>query len=157
MSASVTIAIRAGADLATEPFEDRDPALAAAWRGAQQTGALDGGLAIDSDGTTLSYVDVWDHVDGLLLAWLQGLDALDQGADEAVVVFPDTRVECELERRGDNHAHIEYEDVRATVDRQALRTALTDAAQRLVGMASRHGVKTPAIEQLRRLTAELGG
>lgn len=148
MNAKVTISIRLGADLVEEPFHGAATQLDAAMRACEASGSIDGGLSIEVDGHQLCYPDIWDHVDGLLLAWTRALDEIRAGASEAVAVFPDTRVECELRRIGDNAVSIEYEDVAATVAMAPLQEALNAAAMRICAVAARHGVSTAALAQL---------
>lgn len=150
MSASVTIAIRAGATLLSESEASESSLVGPAFAYAADLGAIDGGLDIVCEGQRVSWPDVWDHVDGMLVAWLVALDELSAGAAEATAVFPDTRVECELRRVDDNRVAIEYEDVAATVDRAALQHALRAAAGRLLELTQAYGLKTDSLQALQQ-------
>jgi hypothetical protein len=149
LSAHVTIAIRVGPELVPEPFSAGDPRIVEALSGVATDGYVDGGLDIVVQGQRLSWADVWDHVDAMLLAWLQALDEIAGGHPTALAVFPDTRVECELSRAGDKGVQIEYEDVDAVVDLQPLRDAIGDAAARLLELAATHSASSPALDKLR--------
>ena len=148
MKVSVTIAIRSGATLLSEPYGTDDPRLATAFAEANQLGWLDGGLDIHTEAERLSWNDVWDHVDGMLLAWIEAIDAIAAGKPDAIAVFPDTKVECEMMAVGDKNVQIEYEDVAATVDVQALQDGLLAATERLLAIATAHDTTTPALKQL---------
>jgi hypothetical protein len=138
--------LRVGADLVAEPFA-ADAALAGVVAAARRDDALDGALdLVDTDQPTkpLCRAEYWDRLDGLLLAWIAVVETLGAGADQGVIVFPDTRIEATLTRDGDR-VHVRYEDVDVTVALDALATALSDAAARLVGIV---GAETSALRSL---------
>ena len=148
----VRIALRVGSDLREEPHSSSDKALTSALRDGDGQG-VDGGLDILFEGQRVSWSDLWDRVDGALLAWLEALDAITGGAAEAIAELPDTRVEILLTGLGDKRVRIEYEDVDATVDAGALSAAMAEAAGRLLRLADAAGVRP---EALQRLSARAG-
>ena len=145
--------LRLGAELVVEPWTADDCATIArstqdaAGRRLADVG-VDGALSLRADGADLCRDDLWDRLDGLLLAWLKGIDALSRDADAVTVEFPDTRIEAKLSQRDDHgtaQLHVAYEDIDAEVPRDALRAALEAAAQRLVAAL---GPCTPALREL---------
>jgi len=146
-SVAVIIYVRAGADLVDESAVAANPIARDCLANAGEDG-VDGGLDIRCGDQVLSWPDVWDRVDGMLASWIAALDAIADGADEAVAVFPDTRVECEIGRVGDIDVHIEYEDIAATVRRTDLHSALIGAAARLLDLVSDTPTKSPALQSL---------
>lgn len=138
--------LRVGADLIREPWETA--ARAAAGASAQALGLVDGALDLGHGDDALCRADYWDHLDGLLLAWLEATHALRTGAPDAVVTFPDTRIEAEL-TAGAADIHVAYEDVDATVAAQDLEAALRAAARRLLDALG------PATSNLRALAAHI--
>lgn len=141
--------LRVGPDLWAEPFRADDPALVEAIRAGARAGGIDGGLEIWCAGQRLGYAHLWDRLDGMLLAWLEALATLEAGADEALAVFPDTRVECELRRLSEHRVAIHYEDIDAQVTLTDLAALLEAACARLLSLTSEVGVDTTALRQLR--------
>ncbi|MCB9739596.1 MAG: hypothetical protein H6747_10035 [Deltaproteobacteria bacterium] len=142
MSTPCILHLRVGAELSPEPWSDA--ACTEALEQAAASGCLDGALELGTPEAPLCRPDFWDQLDGLLLAWLEALDRLDAGDRAAVVRFPDTRIEAELER-SDALIRVSYEDIDTSIDAAALRTALDTAAQRLVTAL---GTMTPALTAL---------
>ena len=152
-SVRATLFVRLGADLQEEPWTTQP--MEGVWHDAAQHGGIDGGLALGEDAQPPACrPDVWDQLDGLLLAWLTGLGALAAGADEAVVEFPDTRIECELVRLPDDRVHVRYEDIDATLPLEGAQSALRAAASRLIHAASGH-VQTDALRALQAFVPEV--
>ena len=149
---TAVLSIRVGADLHEEPWDHLD--LASTWADATRNGGVDGGLLLlNSDlraagARPACRPDLWDQLDGLLLAWLDALDALAEGATTAVVHFPDTRIECELTALSDDQVAVRYEDIDAILPRVAAQVALQDAAKRLVA-ATGTETATSALASLR--------
>ena len=145
--AHIRIALRVGADLREEPHDPDDRSLLDALHAGDGQG-IDGGLDIVAQDERVSWPDVWDRVDGMLVAWLEALDAIAGGAPEAIAELPDTRVEILVLPRGDKQVRIEYEDIDATVDVASLKSALEAAAGRLLTLTRAAGVDTPALKTL---------
>ena len=143
--AAVRIALRVGVELVVEPWPDSNE-LHKAFHDASDRGSLDGGLAIVCDGAVLSRIETWDQVDALLLAWCDGLAALT-ATGEIVVVFPDTRIECLLERQADGRVRASYEDIDICFEPKSLAPALAAATDRLLAAARQRGCVTPALAQ----------
>ncbi|MCO4761762.1 MAG: hypothetical protein KC502_09675 [Myxococcales bacterium] len=138
------LALRVGADLADEPWDGHD--LATTWEIATDLGGVDGGLFLAAPGRAPACrTDLWDQLDGLLLAWLTALDEIADGASEAIVHFPDTRIEALL-TAGDE-VTVQYEDIDTTLPLDATRAAILSAARRLVAQSA---AKTEALRALQR-------
>lgn len=120
--ATARLWLRVGATLVPEPWSPGDV--------AQAQPSPDGGLELCYADHVLAREDVWDRLPGLVAAWRQGLDALAAGAPEAIVVFPDTRVEAQLRRHSDELA-VRYEDIDVRVPLHPIVRAVRAAAQRL--------------------------
>ncbi len=155
---SAILSIRVGADLHEEPWDHLN--LAETWGDATRNGGVDGGLLLQDTHQRATGAhaacrpDLWDQLDGLLLAWLEALDALAAGATTAVVHFPDTRIECELTALPDDRVAVRYEDIDTTLPRISTQVALRDAAERLIE-AIGSGAATPALASLRvRMTKD---
>ncbi len=138
--------LRVGADLVREPWNTA--ARLAATGNAEAAGAVDGALELGSGDDALCRADFWDHLDGLLVAWLEATASLHAGASETIVTFPDTRIEAELRADGTD-VHVAYEDVDARIPRVELDAALRSAAQRLLDALG------PVTPNLRALAAHI--
>ncbi len=150
--------LRVGPELIAEPWQDTDCAsIARAAELARAKGradvGVDGALSLRTTGADLCRDDLWDQVDGLLLAWLHGLQALDAGTPAVTVEFPDTRIEAQLTlitADSTRRVQIRYEDIDAEVAFDALHEALRLASARLVRAL---GPCTPALAELATLAA----
>ncbi len=145
--------LRSGAELIAEPFDGLSDAMTHIVAEARRQGALDGGLELLCDSGPLCHGHIWDRLDGLLLAWLKALDEIEAGASEAIAVFPDTRIECELSACGAGRVKVAYEDIDAEVEGNALREVIEEAAQRLLAAV---GTQTDATSALLQLAARWG-
>ena len=146
--------LRLGAELIAEPWQQADcdgvaRAASADLAAKRADLGIDGALSLrTAAGVDLCRDDLWDRVDGLLLAWLRGLDAIEAGADQVTVEFPDTRIEALIAvvaGTSGQQLHVRYEDIDCTVAPRALRQALEGAATRLVQAL---GTCTPALTEL---------
>jgi hypothetical protein len=121
--------LRAGADLLPAPLTTADVARWAAERARDETTTpIDGALGLTVAGVSIIDDGVWDHLDGLLAAWQAGLQALRAGGAraEALVQLPDTRLEVELQRAGDQ-VTVWCEGREATTTLVALASAMAAA------------------------------
>ena len=140
--------LRIGARLVAEPIASDSADMAQLLVALRQHDAVDGGLELQYGPQVLCHSHIWDRLDGLLLAWLTGLRAIADGAESAVVTFPDTRIECELSRGSADTVHVAYEDVDAAIPLVLLVRAIEQAAGRLVATVSDVGALTSDLRQL---------
>lgn len=141
---------RAGTDLVCEPVET-GTTLAQAIRDSASPQGIDGALELRDGTRCLLDERTWDRLDGMLLAWIGGCDALVSGADASVAIFPDTRVEAVLTREGQTGVRVRVEDVDEVVGLEALREELLRASARFLSFAGACGLApTEAMERLRK-------
>ena len=141
---SVRLALRIGADLIAEPWSAETLQIAA--QQAQHLNSLDGALDITMPEQQACRLDFWDQIDGLLLAWLMTIAGLDVNG-EALIEFPDTKIEAEVWRQDDD-LRVVFEDIDATLPWIATVDSLKDAAQRLLLAANKANITNEALESL---------
>lgn len=141
------LALRAEVDLVTEPWS---PQLYGTFREqASVHGALDGAMEVCWGAELACRFDYWDQLDLLLVAWLEGLEALAH-APAVVVRFPDTRIEAALNRET-AEVRIEYEDVDVALPMELTVSSLKAASKRLLTFASEADIITPGLQRLDEL------